>query len=77
MDENSEYKITSTRKKLVERHHRRKQKVYKDMPGSIKCDRVDEDGKNNPDDDEDDHDIEPITICRDGKCVTAKAVRNK
>ena len=45
LEENSEYKITSTRKKLVERHHKWKQEAYKDMPGSVKSDRVDEDGE--------------------------------
>lgn len=47
------------------------------MLSSVKIGRVDEDGKNNPNNDEDDHDVKPISICTDGKCVTAKAVRNK
>lgn len=44
LEENSDYKTTSTRKKLVERHHKWKQ-AYKDMPGNVKSDRVDEDGE--------------------------------
>jgi transposase len=44
LEENSEFKTTSTRKKLVERHHSWKEKEYKDMPGNIKNDKKDEDG---------------------------------
>jgi transposase len=33
LEENSEYKVTSTRKKLVERHHAWKEQEYKGMPG--------------------------------------------
>ena len=44
LEENSEFKTTSTRKKLVERHHSWKEKEYKDMPGNIKNERKDEDG---------------------------------
>ena len=45
LEDNSEFKTTSTRKKLVERHHSWKEKEYKDMPGNIKNDKKDEDGK--------------------------------
>lgn len=42
---NSEYQVTSTRKKFVELHHRWKEEAYKGMPGNSKRERVDEDGK--------------------------------
>ena len=45
LEENSEFKTTSTRKKLVDRHHAWKEKEYKGMPGNTKNDRKDEDGK--------------------------------
>src|SRR5690606_4823750 len=45
LEENSEYKVTSARKKLVERHHQWKKEAYKGMPGSNKSGRVDEDGQ--------------------------------
>ncbi|MFD1630074.1 transposase [Pseudopedobacter beijingensis] len=45
LEENSEYKVTSERKKLVERHHEWKQEVYKDMPGNTKSQRKDEEGE--------------------------------
>lgn len=35
LNEGSEYKVTSERKKLVERHHTWKVKEYKDMPGHV------------------------------------------
>lgn len=44
LNENSEYKVTAERKKLVDRHHKWKKEAYKDMPGNNKTDRVDEDG---------------------------------
>ncbi|OBW39917.1 Transposase DDE domain protein [Chryseobacterium sp. MOF25P] len=44
LEENSEFKTTSTRKKLVDRHHSWKEKEYKGMPGNTKSDRKDEDG---------------------------------
>ncbi len=45
LEENSEFKTTSTRKKLVEQHHAWKKKEYKDMPGGNKNEtRIDEDG---------------------------------
>ena len=45
LEENSEFKVTSARKKLVEQHHAWKEKEYKDMPGASKNeDRRDEDG---------------------------------
>jgi len=45
LEENSEFKVTSTRKKLVERHHNWKKEAYKKMPGNIKSIRLDEDGE--------------------------------
>lgn len=45
LNEGSEYKVTSTRKKLVERHHKWKEKAYKDMPGHVDNPKqVDENG---------------------------------
>lgn len=44
LNEGSEYKVTSTRKKLVDRHHAWKREEYKGMPGNVKESRVDEDG---------------------------------
>jgi transposase len=44
LNENSEYKVTTERKKLVARHHSWQEEAYKDMPGNTKSDRVDEDG---------------------------------
>ena len=44
LEENSEFKTTSTRKKLVDQHHEWKKTEYKDMPGNNKSDRKDEDG---------------------------------
>lgn len=44
LEENSEFKTTSTRKKLVEQHHAWKEKEYEGMPGNNKSDRKDEDG---------------------------------
>ena len=44
LEENSEFKTTSTRKKLVEQHHEWKEKEYKGMPGNNKSNRKDEDG---------------------------------
>jgi hypothetical protein len=44
-NENSEYKVTTQRKKLVEQHHKWKEQAYKDMPGNNQNEsRVDEDG---------------------------------
>lgn len=45
LEENSEYKVTAARKKLIERHHDWKEQAYKDMPGNNKSERIDEDGK--------------------------------
>lgn len=45
LEENSEFKVTSERKKQVERHHNWKKTAYKDMPGNNKSIRVDEEGK--------------------------------
>ena len=45
LEENSEFKVTSTRKKLVERHHNWKKEAYKKMPGNVKSTRLDEDGE--------------------------------
>lgn len=44
LEENSEYKVTTERKKLVERHHDWKAGAYKDMPPNKRQDQVDEDG---------------------------------
>ena len=45
LEENSEFKTTTTRKKLVEQHHNWKEEAYKGMPkGSQKGDRTDENG---------------------------------
>ena len=35
LDEGSEFKVTSARKKLVERHHKWKEEEYKGMPGHV------------------------------------------
>lgn len=35
LDEGSEFKVTTARKKLVERHHRWKEEEYKGMPGHV------------------------------------------
>jgi transposase len=42
LNENSEYQVTSTRKKLVERHHAWKKEEYKGMPGNVKTSQTDE-----------------------------------
>jgi IS5 family transposase len=44
LNEGSEFKVTSTRKKLVEQHHDWKKEEYKDMPAATKSDKVDENG---------------------------------
>ena len=44
LEENSEYKVTSTRKKLVERHHDWKVEAYKGMPGNSNSNQTDENG---------------------------------
>ena len=44
LEENSEFKTTSTRKKLVEQHHAWKEEAYKGMPGNNRSERKDEDG---------------------------------
>src|SRR5690606_14739899 len=43
LEENSELKVTTTRKKLVERHHAWKKEAYKGMPGNVKTLKLDED----------------------------------
>jgi len=45
LEENSEYKVTSTRKKLVDQQHQWKEETYKDMPGSRITIQKDEDGE--------------------------------
>jgi len=45
LEENSEFKVTSTRKKLVEQHHNWKEEAYKGMPGHVKTLQKDEDGE--------------------------------
>ena len=44
LNEGSEFKVTSTRKKLVERHHAWKKEAYKDMPGNNQSPKSDEYG---------------------------------
>ena len=44
LEEGSEYKVTSTRKKLVEQHHEWKKGEYKAMPGHTDSSKVDENG---------------------------------
>lgn len=44
LEENSEFKTTSTRKKLVERHHTWKTEAYKGMPNATGKDKIDEFG---------------------------------
>ena len=43
-EENSEYKVTSTRKKFVERHHAWKAEAYKGMPANSNSNQTDENG---------------------------------
>lgn len=43
LEENSEFKVTTTRKKFVEQHHAWKKEAYKDMPGNVKTLKMDED----------------------------------
>lgn len=45
LEENSEFKVTSTRKKLVEQHHNWQKEEYKAMPGNVKTLQKDEDGE--------------------------------
>ena len=45
LEEKSEFKVTSTRKKLVDRHDNWKKGAYKKMPGNVKSTRLDEDGE--------------------------------
>jgi len=44
LQENSEFKVTATRKKFVDQHHAWKADAYKDMPGGSSNERLDEDG---------------------------------
>ena len=44
LEENCEFKTTSTRKKLVEQHHEWKKEAYKGMPNATGKDKVDEYG---------------------------------
>ncbi len=44
LNEGSEYKVTSTRTKLVEQQHKWQKEEYKDMPGNIKNPQKDEHG---------------------------------
>src|SRR5690606_15769339 len=44
LEENSEFKVTSTRKKLVDQHHNWKKEEYVKMPGHVKTLQKDEDG---------------------------------
>ena len=45
LEENSEFKVTSGRKKLIEQHHNWKAEEYKKMPGNTKTVGFDEDEK--------------------------------
>jgi IS5 family transposase len=45
LEENSDHKVTTTRKQLVERHHDWKKEAYKGMPGHVDTVRMDEEGK--------------------------------
>src|SRR5690606_25990824 len=45
LEENSEFKTTSTRKKLVDQHHAWKEEAYKGMPGNDRSERKDDDGR--------------------------------
>lgn len=47
----------------------------KDNDGTVKNDEINEDGKKGGD--EDDHDIEPISVCPDQTCLTAKVNKKK
>ena len=44
LEENSEFKTTTTRKKLVEQHHAWKEEAYKGMPNATGKDKLDEHG---------------------------------
>jgi transposase len=44
LEEGSEYKVTGTRKKLVEQQHEWQKEEYKDMPATTKSDKIDENG---------------------------------
>lgn len=44
LEEQSEFKVTSTRKKLVEHHHNWKRTAYKDMPANSNTEKLDENG---------------------------------
>ncbi len=44
-EENSEFKVTSTRKKLVEQHHNWKKEEFKSMPAARKAIQLNEDGE--------------------------------
>ena len=48
LEKNSEYKVTSTRKKLVERHHDWKAEAYKGMPANSNSNQTDENGNHHP-----------------------------
>jgi IS5 family transposase len=45
LEDNSEYKVTTARKRMVERHHKWKKEAYKLMPGHVDSERFDEDGQ--------------------------------
>ena len=48
LEENSEYKVTTTRKKLVERHHDWKAEAYKGMPANSNSRQIDEKRQSHP-----------------------------
>lgn len=45
LEANSEFKVTSTRKKFLEQHHAWQEEAYKGMPGNTTSQRKDEDGE--------------------------------
>lgn len=44
LEDNSAFKVTSSRKKFADQHHSWKADAYKDMPGGSTNERMDEDG---------------------------------
>ena len=44
LNEGSDYQVTSTRKQLVEKHHKWKKEAYQGMPGNVKEGRIDDYG---------------------------------
>ena len=44
LEQNSEFKVTSARKKIVDRHHKWKRVAYQGMPGNSNSKKIDENG---------------------------------